>query len=187
MRWFVAATATAQCDGMRNLVCDEAGLAGLRPENEKAGLLPQRPESDGLPTAADERRRSPADVWLPSGGEAWDFACAAGLRTDMMERVILRASAVFAEYENLKCSFKDTDQLCQPQGFVFTPTIAKAHSGARSPAARKMFDVIAQRAATASSTFTTPELESLRFAQRLSVTLRGENACARPQGGWQRG
>ncbi len=179
-----------QCSGdrtvrhncLRNLVYEEAGLAGLRPEREKAGLLPQRPGSDGLSTSTDERRRRPADVWLPSGptnrSEAVDFACTSGLRTDMVSRVDLQAPIVFSEYEHVKRSFKNTAQVCEAQGFVFSPIVIEAHSGAWSPAARKLFDFITEKAAAASSTYTKAEHESLRFAQRLSVTLHRENARA---------
>ncbi len=164
----------------RNLVCHEASLAGLGPEKEKAGLLPGRPESDGLPNMLDPQRRRPADVWLPSGSsngsQALDFACTSGMRADMLNRVILQAPAVFAEYEQYKKSYKDTERLCRDRGFAFCPMIAEAHSGAWSPAARKMFDFMTQRAAEALSV--TPEVESLRFAQRLSIALQRENARA---------
>ena len=111
-------------------------------------------------------------MWLPSGpasrGDALDFA----------ERVVLQASVVFAEYENVKRTYKDTDQVCEAQGFAFSPMIAEAHSGAWSLAARKMFDFITEKAAAAASSYTNPELESLRFAQRSSTTLQRENARA---------
>ena len=90
----------------------------------------------------------------------------------MMGRVVLQAPVVFSEYEHIKRSFKDTAQVCEAQGFAFSPMIAEAHSGAWSPAARKMFDFITKEAAAASSAYTTEELEPLRFAQRLSITLR---------------
>ena len=119
-------------------------------------------------------------MWLPSGSsngsQALDFACTSGMRADMLNRVILQAPAVFAEYEQYKKSYKDTERLCRDRGFAFCPMIAEAHSGAWSPAARKMFDFMTQRAAEALSV--TPEVESLRFAQRLSIALQRENARA---------
>ena len=173
---------TLRHNALRNQVCDEAAQGGLRPEKEKPGLLPQRPESDGLHTSVDARRRRPADIWLPSGQagtpEALDFACTSGLRADLLSRSVVQAPAVFAEYEHAKRSFKDTDQSCETQGFRFVPMIAEAHSGAWSPLARKVLDGISQKAATAASTFVTPEFASLRFAQRLSITLHREHARA---------
>ena len=173
---------TVRHNRLRNQVCDTAAKAGLRPEKEKAGLLPQRPGNDGLPTVTDASRRRPADVWLPSGpthvSEALDFACTSGLQADMMERVVLQAPVVFSEYENFKRSYKNTDEMCEARGFKFTPMIAEAHSGAWSPAARAMFAFIAGKVAAASSTHTSEEVESLHFAQRLSITLQRENARA---------
>ena len=167
---------------MRNEVHDEARLAGLRPEREKAGLLPQRPERDGLATSVDSRRRRPADVWLPRGprnqGIALDFACTSGLGLGLLEQSASQAPAIFADYEHFKRSFKDTSQICQAQGFGFEPVVFEAHSGAWSPAARKLFDFITQKAASTSSSYTPPEVQSLRFAQRLSITLQRENARA---------
>lgn len=59
-----------------NAYCEEAVEAGLRPEQEKANLLPEPPEEYGLPRVASLRH--PADIWNPrnaSGkGEAFDFA-----------------------------------------------------------------------------------------------------------------
>ncbi len=171
---------TVRHNAVRNLVYAQALKAGLRPEREKAGLLPQRPEPDGLATSVDSSRRRPADVWLPrgpsNGGEAWDFACTSGLRADRLETVAMQAPAVFADYEDFKRNYKDTDQICSSQGFSFVPTIAEAHSGAWSPLARKQFDFITQRIASMSRTL--PEVESLKFAQRISITLHRENARA---------
>ena len=167
---------------LRNQVCETAARAGLRPEKEKAGLLPQRPVSDGLPTATDRERRRPADVWLPAGpaheSEALDFACSSGLRAGLISRVALQAPIVFSEYEAFKKSFKDTEEQCQQQGFKFRPMIAEAHSGAWSASARALFDFITERLAASSSSNASKDLESLRFAQRLSITLQRENARA---------
>ena len=40
---------TVRHNSLRNVVCDIAVEAGLQPEREKAGLLPSRPDGDGLP------------------------------------------------------------------------------------------------------------------------------------------
>ena len=76
---------TVRHNAVRNCTFSEAVVAGRNPDREKAGLLPGRPASDGVKGKEGERR--PADVWLPRGpcgrGEALDFACTSGLRTDL--------------------------------------------------------------------------------------------------------
>ncbi len=173
---------TVRHNKLRNEVHKEAMRAGMMPEKEKPGLLPRRPESDGISTAVDHERRRPADVWLPrgtpNGGQALDFACTSGLRADIMETTEMQAPAVFAEYETHKRNYKETDRVCQSQGFTFTPVIFEAQSGAWSPSARKIFSDMAQKIASTSSSYATPDSESLRFAQRLAITLQRENARA---------
>ena len=121
-------------------------------------------------------------MWLPrgpsGGGDALDFACSSVLRTDRLRSSVDRAPGIFSEYEEFKRSFRDTGQHCEQAGFTFTPFIFEAHFGAWSPATRKVFDFIAQKVASSSSTFTTPEAASLHFAQRISTTLHRENARA---------
>ena len=59
---------------------------------------------------------------------------------------------VFVEYEALKQSHQNTDQACTAQGLKFTPMIIEAHSGAWSPAARKLFDFISKSTASTANT-----------------------------------
>ena len=165
---------------IRDAVFEEAQRAGMRPEKEKAGLLPRRPDSDGVPTAVDLQRRRPADVWRPLGQsnkpQALDFVCSSGLRAEVISRLSSQPTAVFAEYEQVKRDFQGIHQECAAQSLQFSPVVFESHSGAWSPAARKIFDSMTQRAASTSSSAAPPEAQSLRFAQRSSVTLHRANA-----------
>ena len=163
---------------MRNRFYEDAVEAGLRPEKEKAGLLPTRPSEDGITSGNGDRR--PADVWLPRNpqgrGEALDFACTSGLRTDILSRVVSNPNVVFELYEDYKVNYKDTGQTCEAQGFNFTPMIMEASSGAWSPTARKVLDNVARGQSAAWST--AHNITSLRIAQRMSIALHRENARA---------
>ena len=166
---------TVRHNALPNIVHDVALTAGLRPEKEKAGLLPPRPDCDGIQVTNGTNRR-PADVFLPLSPqgmpEALDFACSSGLRAEVAQRAVDNPQVVFDEYEEFKRSYQNTDQACSAQGLRFTPMIIEAHSGAWSPSARKIFDFISKSAASAANA------ESLRFAQRTSIALHRENARA---------
>eukprot|EP00973_Karenia_brevis_P028202 3885644-Karenia_brevis.AAC.1 len=116
---------------MRDITYTESMLAGLRPEKEKAGLLPARPQEDGIGMTGEARR--PADVWLPRGmqgdAEALDFAATSGLRSDNYRSVIDNPAIVFDQYELYKRAYKQTDQCCRDQGLRFSPLIVEAHGG----------------------------------------------------------
>ena len=47
---------TIRHNAVRNLCFEDAIAAGMRPEREKAGLLPARPQADGLPSLGPGRR-----------------------------------------------------------------------------------------------------------------------------------
>ena len=102
-----------------------------------------------------------------NNAEALGFACTSGLRADMMKLSSSHPAAMFAEHEDFKRTCKDTGQLCEARGFTFSPIIAESHSGAWSPAARKLFDFITER--VSSSADISPEVASLRFAQCLLI------------------
>ena len=120
------------------------------------------------------------DIWLPRGrdgrGEALDFACTSSMRADLMERVAASPTVVFEEYEAFKRSFKETDKECSDQGFRFTPMIMDAHGGGWSSTARAVLGWAAQGVAAVCGEAT--EAASLRTAQRISISLHRENACA---------
>ena len=169
---------TIRHNAIRDVCYEETSRGGLRPEREKAGLLPGRPDLDGLPAVNSLRR--PADVWLPRGlsgkGEALDFAVSSAMRGDLFRQAAESPDAVFQRYENLKRQYKDTDACCRAAGFLFVPMVLEAHAGSLSGTARGMLDWIARRAAAAEGeVFGTV---SLKIAQRISCALHRENARA---------
>jgi hypothetical protein len=169
---------TVRHNEVRNRFFADAVEAGMRPEKEKAGLLPSRPAEDGITQGRDDRR--PADIWLPRSpdgrGEALDFACTSGLKTDIVSRVLVNPNVVFELYEDYKTNYKDTGQKCEEQGFNFTPMVLEASSGAWSPSARRVLDSIAR--GQSASWNSAHNVTSLRIAQRMSVALHRENARA---------
>jgi hypothetical protein len=172
---------TIRHNAVRDVCFDEAVGGSLRPEREKAGLLPMRPETDDLPVSGPvSRGRRPADVWLPRGSkgraEALDFAVTSAMRGDMLRHSVSNPGAVFSMYEHTKCQHLDTMRQCEVAGFHFVPMVFEAHAGAWSPMARGVLDWIARQSAAArhESAFAC----SLRIAQRTSCTLQRENARA---------
>ena len=173
-----------QCNGdrtvrhncLRNIGCEDARAAGLQPEREKQGLLPARPREDGIRASPGDRR--PADVWLPRGPRnrptALDFAVTSGLRAALWRQVAESPNHVFEQYEQYKRSYKDTQRLCEEQGFAFLPMVMEAHSGAWSPDARKAWDFVARSMSAAWNEGQEPS--SLKLAQRLCCSLQRENA-----------
>ena len=105
-----------------------------------------------------------------------DFACSSGLRGDLLITSASNPTAVFEQYERFKRQYKDTAQACNDAGFVFTPMVCESHSGAWAPAARRVLDKIAK--GIASATGEDSEVASLRFAQRISMSLHRANARA---------
>ena len=136
---------TVRHNSLRDLVFEEANDAGMRPEREKAGLLPGRPQEDGLAVSSSSRR--PADVWLARGfqgdAEALDFAVTSGLTSDWYRRVATDPGAVFEHYENFKRSYKQTEEACRSQNFRCTPVVIEAHGGGWSPTLPTLADWIA--------------------------------------------
>ena len=124
---------TIRHNAVRNVCYEEALEAALRPEREKANLLPARPGADGLPAQTTGNGRRPADIWLPRGcsrkGEALDFAVSSGLQSELFHPTAETPGLVFARYNDMKRSFKGTAQLCETSGFQFTPMVLEAHSG----------------------------------------------------------
>ena len=140
---------TVRHNALRNVVHEEASNAGLRPEREKAGLLPPRPAAEGVDDSSTRNGRRPADVWLPRGpsgaGEALDFAVTSGLRSDTFRTVAGAPTAVFQRYEDSKRTHAGTSEACRAAGFCFTPMVMEAHSGGWSPTARAVLDWMVQQ------------------------------------------
>ncbi len=169
---------TVRHNAIRNVCFEEASHAGMRPEREKAGLLPERPASDELSQRRSARR--PADVWLPRGQsdqpEALDFAVTSAMRTELLREASTTPELVFQRYEQRKKEYQDTAQQCEQAGLRFVPMIVEAHSGSWSPLARGVLDWIARQRAAINHE--EPATIALRIAQRLSATLHRENSRA---------
>jgi hypothetical protein len=168
---------TVRHNKFRNIMWEESRLAGMDTQKEKANLLPDRPALDGVKGASGRR---PADVWWKGGeggkGVAWDFAVTSGMRADRLKDLGKDPAKIFSDYEDYKRGYKDTDELCKQQGFVFAPLIVEAHGGGWSGALRKTVDNIARRQRAVWSE--EGEAVSLRIAPRLSICLQAENARA---------
>jgi hypothetical protein len=172
---------TVRHNAVRDVCLEEAAGGGLRPEREKAGLFPSRPEADDLPAPASASAgRRPADIWLPRGskgrGEALDFAVTSAMRGDVFRHAAASPEAVFSSYEHQKRQHLDTGQQCEAAGFDFVPMVFEAHAGGWSPTARGILDWIARQIAAARDE--PAHIISLRIAQRTSCTLHRENARA---------
>ena len=131
-----------------------------------------------MPSKAQARR--PADIFVESRGckvpLALDFAVTSGLREIKPTSSEADVNNLFAEYEQHKNSYKNTEQQCCDQGFRFHPLVFEAQAGGVSPQARALFDALAREAAA--STREQPEALSLRLAQRMSCALQRETARA---------
>ena len=131
---------TLRHNRVRDLTFEDALEARMSPEREKAGLLPTRPQDDGVHYKSQGEARRPADVWLPRGisstngrPEALDFSLTSGLTNDNVRKAADSPHLVYEDYCDFKCRYKDTTQLCASQGLVFTPIVFEAHGGGWSP------------------------------------------------------
>jgi hypothetical protein len=171
---------TTRHNALRNAVYSDAAEGGCRPEREKAGLLPPRPNVDGFEDTLDGHGRRPADVWLPRGpdgtGVALDFAATSGMQAGLFREASRSPELVFERYERFKRQHLDTDIVCRSAGFRFVPMIIEAHGGGWSQSARRTLDWIAGQAAAASGE--SRNEVTLRFAQRISCSLHREVARA---------
>ena len=100
---------TVRHNELRNISCKEAVEANLRPEKEKANLLPgPRPQEDSI--SGDTGSRRPADLWLPRGSGrravALDFACSSGLKTDLVKILTLYLNSMKILRETIKTQAK---------------------------------------------------------------------------------
>jgi hypothetical protein len=98
------------------------------------------------------------------------------MRADYLQSIPDNPLLVFEQYEAYKRSYCNTGGDCEAQGFTFTPMVVDAHSGAWSPTARHVWDMMAKyQSATWNET---GDLSSVRIAQRLAFALHRENARA---------
>ena len=173
---------TIRHNAVRDVVFEEAVGGGLRPEREKAGLLPERPVTDGFRADAKTSTggRRPADIWLPrgttGGKEALDFAVTSAMRGDLFRHAAEDPGKVFEQYNRYKREYKNTAEICKEAGFCFMPMVIEAHGGGWSPTARRVLAWLARQGAAAN--LEAPAAVSLRIAQRTSCILQRENARA---------
>ena len=169
---------TVRHNAVRDQVYDELHKGGVAAEREKAGLLPGRPQGDGLLSSAQARR--PADIWVAGRDarqpQAVDFAVTSGLRDTQLGTGQGDVASVFEEYEMYKRGYKGTDTQCQQQGLTFTPFIIEAHAGGLSPLARRTLDGFSTEIAAAQRS--EPAAVSFMIAQRISCSLQRESARA---------
>ena len=147
---------------------------------EKAGLLPPRPDTEGIKEKSDARGRRPADVWLPrwcgNGAVALDFAVTSGLRADNLHESAIDHNSAVTSYEASKRAFLQTEAQCAEQGLSFTPMVMEAHGGSWGPAAKQALKVIAKELANVTGLSVSEATTTI--AQRLSTTLHRANARA---------
>ena len=173
---------------LRNMVFHSAAAANLNPELEKPGLLPQRPsygslyENGSAVVEADSNSgsRRPADVYVPrwraGPPAAWDFAVTSGLRLESVAESLTDPDSVLTKYEDFKCSHQDTKNQCLDQGLTFIPLVMEATGGGWGKVARGVWSELAKTSALASGELETNTSCAISLLQRLSMTLRRENA-----------
>ena len=152
---------------VRNEIFRFASVAGLRPELEKPGILP-----DDKPLGLSSRRR-PADVFMPawtSGSPAaLDFAVTSVQRQAVIESASRTPLASADQYSDVKRSHLDTQRLCAGEGVDFFPMVAET-SGAWSRSAIGILGELSRRIAEQRGTDS--NLEFSFMLQRLSVLFR---------------
>ena len=169
---------------LRNEVFFFCNSMGLNPELERPGILQPRPLIGVLQESGDARdpngNRRPADVYLPKWRRgtpaALDFAVTSGLRSDVVNRSAEDGSYAAKEYEDFKCSYKDTKSSCHEEGVTFIPIICEADGGGWGPEANRVWSSLAQQ-----KSVLTGESNSIiasRLLQSLGIILHRENARA---------
>ena len=161
---------------LRSIVAGRAQSAGLTVEVEKPGLLPLRPDEDGVDACG-------RGVWIAQWGlygpAAFDIAVTSGLRSGTVLLESARSGTAATEaYEARKRTHLQTEQLCVVEGLQFFPLVAEACSGGWGPTAadtwRALGGLIAAR------TGDTPGAETDRLLQSLAIVLQREHAPSSP-------
>ena len=173
---------TKRHNRLRNLLASRAAAAGLSPELEKAGLLPQRPVLAGV--GEDGKRtcngRRPADVWVPAWGlhgpAAFDLAVTCGLRGGELAHSAADGAHAATAYEARKRAHQDTEASCRREGLQFIPLVAEGCAGGWGPTATATWRSLGRLLAAQSGEPVASTTEHL--LQALSVVLQRENARA---------
>ena len=155
----------------RNYAAKVTPRAGLKPEIEKIGLLPSKPD------APDQDARRPADVYLPAwlSGEpmALDFAVASPQRQEVLRQASFQKGFASSAYDTFKRCYQNTEAACRSQGFSFQPMVVEPTGGWSADAVL----VWKQLARLESRRTGEPEASvAQRYFQQLSVRIR--RACA---------
>ena len=133
--------ATLLHNKLRDYTYQSALAAGMCPEREEPGLLP------------DDPRRRPGDVYFatwPGGSRvAIDFAVTSPLQQAQVNEAAHTQLAAAVAYEGVKLADRDTARRCAAMGITLMPAIAESFSG-WGPVAQKAFNVIARASATRS-------------------------------------
>jgi hypothetical protein len=132
---------TKRHNRLRTVLAAKATAAGLSPEVEKMGLLPERPEELGASEVGrpSVSQRRPADVYLPNWGAyglaAMDLAATSGMRGSVLATSAGDGASAAANYEIRKKIHHNTAQLCAGQGLQFIPLVVEACGGGWGPTA----------------------------------------------------
>ena len=99
-----------------------------------------------------------------------------GLRVDLVNKSVKDNSAATEAYENLKRSYRDTEESCRADGLSFIPVICEADGGGWGPAAHKVWSELAKIKAMLTGEQTSTIAN--RLLQTLGLILHRENARA---------
>jgi hypothetical protein len=173
---------TKRHNRLRTVLAAKATAAGLSPEVEKMGLLPERPEELGASEVGrpSVSQRRPADVYLPNWGAygpaAMDLAATSGMRGSVLATSAGDGASAAANYEIRKKIHHNTAQLCAGQGLQFIPLVVEACGGGWGPTAVATFRKLGALHASRLGMSASDGAEQL--FQALSVALQRENARA---------
>ena len=164
---------TRRHHAVRDLVCQWAVQAGLRPEKEAAHLLlPQSPDD------LSSSRRRPADIFIPAlagSPAALDFAVTAHTRQETLALASQTPGAAAAAYAQHKVAYLQTGHICQQHGIRFLPMVVEP-TGNWDDGAMHTLKHIAH--AAAARTGADPAKAVATFLQELCVVTRSYRACA---------
>ena len=164
---------TRRDHAVRDLVCQWAVQAGLRPEKEAAHLLlPQSPDD------LSSSRRRPADIFIPAlagSPAALDFAVTAHTRQETLALASQTPGAAAAAYAQHKVAYLQTGHICQQHGIRFLPMVVEP-TGNWDDGAMHTLKHIAH--AAAARTGADPAKAVATFLQELCVVTRSYRACA---------
>ncbi len=152
-------------NALRDFVYVKSLAAGLAPERERSGLLP------------DDPRRRPGDIffelWPGGQGIAMDFAVTSPLQLDALRAASQSELAAATAYEATKFADRDTGQRCRDHGVRLVPMVAESFGG-WGPEAQRAFKVLGR--AISSSTGTPHGTVVAQLYQSLSVKIMRASA-----------